>query len=577
MGDLMAEFYTLLFFILLGTLPFLMAAFATWAGHVYARTTPSPQKPDSFIIQAVPMGIGLAPWFVLLVALSPFRDNLSAVPSALYVVIILALLGSWLAAGIWLSRFFKWKKQQEERATWSALKQETETINSITHPVFREMAQKHPELAAQLLLDSRTYQTPQLPDFLTPADTSAIDTLVKKYGEPFSQLANDVPDILRISDDVRFEHTWILGPQGSGKTQLMQFLLSKDLERRCSIVVIDSQGDLVRNVATLKSIQDRVILVEPGGVGINPFEMKGDHAVELLTYVFSALGEGAEFTAKQQTLYRYCIRLLQEIPGATLKTFVSILNGATYSEYVETLSEPAQEFFKQSGQFQQTKQELAWRLSLLLENSSFEKMFCSPTTLDLYQELNEPKIVVIDTSHEKLGNERSALMGRFFIALLLQVSQRRANLGRTERLPTFVYIDEAHEYLADDKVAQILDQARKMRIGMILANQRSAQIKNPNMLDALMTTSVKFVHTDNDRDTHLLARTLKVDDPAEIANLPRQTFGAFVRNETSRMMPVRVPFLTLENMEHVPLEPLRARMKERYGPEEVKAKDDDWH
>jgi len=390
---------------------------------------------------------------------------------------------------------------------------------------------------------------------------------------PYKALIPTLIPSFAVPEQTRFEHTWILGPQGSGKTQLMQYLISKDIEDKCSILVIDSQGDLIKNLSTLATIQDRLLLIEPGAVALNPFDLKGEQALDLLTYVFGALGEGAEMTPKQSALYRYSIRLLQEIPKATPTTFIEILQpeGVTqYREYINRLSEPAQLFFKNQfddpKQFGQTKQEVAWRLMLLLENPTFEKMFCAPTTkLNLFDELNSNKVILVDTNKQLLGAERSALFGRFFIALLLLAAEQRATQDRKDRKPTFVYIDEAQEYLSDSKVTQILDQARKMKIGMTLANQRSQQIGNPNTLDALLTTSIKYVHTDNDRDTHLLDRVMKTT-PDFLANLKPQVFAAFVRGSTPTALSVKVPFLVVENMEHVDIGPLRQRMK-AYSPD----------
>lgn len=388
---------------------------------------------------------------------------------------------------------------------------------------------------------------------------------------------------LAIPSETRFEHTWVVGPQGSGKTQLFQYLIAHDLvgmhNGACSIVVMDSQGDLINQISTLTSLQDNpnVILIQPDAIALNPFDMKGEQAVDMLTYVFRALGEGAEMTPKQSALYRYTIRLLLEIPEATLNTFVQILQPGglePYRKYIPQLSNPAQIFFANqfddAKQFGQTKQEVAWRLMLLLENPTFERMFCAPRTkLNLFDELNTAKLILIDTNKQMLGSDRSALFGRFFISLLLHTSQQRAQLTQGNRLPVYCYIDEAHEYLQDDTVANILDQARKMRIGMVLANQRSTQVKNSNTLDALMTTSIKFVHTDNDRDTHLLARPLKTT-PEFLAELPKQVFALFARNSTKEAVAVTVPFLVMEKMPHSSNEALKKRMKVKYGADPVK-------
>lgn len=377
------------------------------------------------------------------------------------------------------------------------------------------------------------------------------DKTFREMGEWFLR---DIVSYTDVPKDARFEHGWILGPQGSGKTQLMQHLILKDIKDGTSVFVMDSQGDLVKNVSTLASIQDRLLLIEPDTVSVNPFDLRGDAAVDLLTYVFGALGEGATFTPKQTTLYQYCIRLLQEIPNANLITFLSILEGniEPYTNELARQSQTVQSFFRNdlmSKSFGDTRGEVGWRLKLLLSDPTFERMFTTPTNFDLGSAIDKGMVVVVDTNKQKLGNQRSSIFGRFMIAYLLYSAQQRASQSRSARSPVHAYIDEAHEYLQDDTVATILDQARKMRIGMMLANQRTQQIGNPNMLDALMTTSVKFVHTDNDRDTHMLARTMKTT-PDWIAKLPKQTFGLFVRG-WEEPFPAVIPFLEMEQAEHV--------------------------
>jgi hypothetical protein len=495
------------------------------------------------------------------------NDTVVLVLSAIYVVFVLPY---------GLNYFLKLQKEREGEEEKVEPPPNVSVLYEIKDNDFRkaaiEVAQRQPMLIQQLLLDGRTYTPPKAPDFLSQPDLSSIDTLIQKYGEPFKRLKDGLVKPLAMSEESRFEHTWILGPSGMGKTQLMQFIMSKDFETDASVMVIDSQGEMIPKIAGLKHIQDRVILVEPGEIALNPFDLKGEQAIDLLTFVFGAMG--GELTARQTTLYRYCIRLLQEIPEATLSTFMHMLRPGglkPYTKYVATLAEPAQLFFNdefESKDFKEVKEQVSWRLKLLLESPVFERMFNAPRTkLNLSEALGSGKIVLVDTNKDALGDERSALFGRFFIALLLLASQSRRQ-GAKHR--TFVYIDEAWEYLSDNKVAVILDQARKTRIGLILANQRTSQITNPNMKQAMMTTAIKFVSTDDDQDTHMLARPMKVE-PEFIASLGKLRFAAYVRG-MYRAEPVYVPLAVLENMEKAPLEPLRKRMRELYGPDPVKPK-----
>jgi len=415
-----------------------------------------------------------------------------------------------------------------------------------------------------------------------------------------------------IPDKPRFEHGWILAPQGTGKTQLIQFLVSSDLEKvrrdEASIVVMDSQGDLIDQISTLRdfapggSLEGKLVVLEPDlefPLALNIFDLGKDrlksysardreqltnNAIDLLTYVFDALlGEGGMMTTKQSTLYRYIIRLLMEIPDATLTTFGDLLKILKldelepYHPYILKLNAPAQDFFYSQfcdKQFNDTKSQVAWRLATMMENTVFERMFSHPKSkLDLFHELNSSKVILINTDKTLLGEDRTAVFGRFFIAMLLSAAQERSTLDRHNRLPVFCYIDEAQDYIATDtKITRILDQARKMNISMMLAHQRTKQISVPNVLDALATTSVKFASTDNVHDASLLAKSMHCA-PDMISHQPERHFALHVRRHTDQALSVKVPFLVLEKAEHMSKEEriqvrdqMRARYSSEYGP-----------
>ena len=73
-------------------------------------------------------------------------------------------------------------------------------------------------------------------------------------GTPLADFAlTPVPFSLPL--EARFEHCHIVGGTGHGKTQLLQLLIHHDLvqaqDNASSIVVIDSQGDLIRTISHL--------------------------------------------------------------------------------------------------------------------------------------------------------------------------------------------------------------------------------------------------------------------------------------------------------------------------------------
>ena len=398
----------------------------------------------------------------------------------------------------------------------------------------------------------------------------------------------DAPIPVSFSNEARFEHTWCLAPPGTGKTQLIQYLVSRDLEEvqrdRASIVVIDSQGDLINRIRRLKlfwggGLTDQLIVIEPSLThppALNIFDMGRERmhayspddrekfttiAIGQMTYVLDALmgSESGGLTPKQETLFRYIIRLLMELPDGTINRFRDLLEIKKppelepYQEHIRRLPPAAQDFFSDQffdSEFSGTRRQVAWRIAKLRENTYFDRMFSHPKSkIDLFTELNSAKVILINADKERLGEDGTNVFGRFFISMLLTASQERASLPQSQRLPVYCYIDEAQDYISTDtKIATMLDQARKMRIALFLAHQRTKQIRSPNVLDALVNTAIKYASTDNPHDADLAARSMQTKSQF-VANQKRGHFALSVRRDTGGAVSVRVPFGVMEKLE----------------------------
>lgn len=430
---------------------------------------------------------------------------------------------------------------------------------------------------------------------LTPAD------LVDAYlgGTPFRDLfLTQVP--FPMSEPVRFEHHWIVAGSGHGKTQTLQHLIGRDLEKvaagECSVVVIDSQRDLIRTIAGLKFFADnpdKLCLIDPTDiaypVALNLFDVSLERlnryapldrerlingVLELYDFVLGAL-LGAEMTQKQSVIFRYVMRLMLHIPGANIQTLRELFEQGGYEKYkryIQNLTGTAKAFFENefnNRQFETTRKEVLRRLYGILENQTFERMFSHPRNkLDLFTEMNSGKVILINTAKDLLKETGASVFGRFFLALIAQCAQERATLPPEARLPTFVYVDECQDYVANDpNIRVILEQARKQKVGLVLAHQYLGQI-HQSVLDALAAnTSIKFVGGVSDRDAHVLARELRTT-PAFIQAQPKGSFAAHVRNLSPQAVSLTFPFGSLESRAAMTKEErasLRDRMRERYA------------
>lgn len=448
--------------------------------------------------------------------------------------------------------------------------------------------------------DPRSFtRAPKLPEQF---DAKAPEQLVSTYlgGTPLLSLF-DQQLSFTIPTKARFEHHHIVAGSGHGKTQTLQYLIANDLKAvvdgNRTIIVLDSQGDLIRTIANLKlfapgePLHDRVVIIDPNDVewpvslnlfdvglerlsGYAPLERERltNSILELYDFVLGTL-LSAEMTQKQNVIFRYVTRLMLHIPDATIHTLRELMEPGSekkFAEHIAKLTGTARQFFDSeftSREFDQTKKQVLRRLWGILENQTFERMFAHPRSrLDLFGEMNAGKVILINTAKDLLKEQGTEIFGRFFIALIAQAAQERATLPVSQRTPTIVYVDEAQDYF-DRNIGLILAQARKYNVGMVLAHQYLGQLE-PKLQEAFAAnTTVKFAGGVSAKDARTLAPML-YSTPEMIEAQPKGSFAAHVRGQTKSAVPLSFPFGSMEKlprMDSAKRATLRQQMRDRYA------------
>ena len=419
-------------------------------------------------------------------------------------------------------------------------------------------------------------------------------------GTPLQSLLN-FPVPVTLPNATRFEHMHIVAGSGHGKTQTLQHLILRDLEAvaagEASIIVMDSQSDLINTIAGLEvfapggALADRLVHIDPTDiewpVALNLFdaglerldqyapldrERLTNSILELYDFVLGSLLD-AGMTQKQTVIFRYITRLLLHIPGATIHTLRELLEdgGADkYQAHINKLEGSARTFFDtefNGKEFVATKRQVVRRLYGILENQTFERMFTHPKSkLDLFAEMNAGKVILINTAKDLLKEQGTEIFGRFFIALIAQAAQERAVLPKTERKPTFVYVDEANDYF-DRNIGIILSQARKYNVGIVLAHQFLGQLE-PRLHDAISAnTSIKFAGGVSAKDARTLANDLRTD-ATFISDQSKLNFAAFIKGQTKRAISLSIEPGQMEQAPRMSADDradLRDVMRERYA------------
>ena len=110
-----------------------------------------------------------------------------------------------------------------------------------------------------------------------------------------------------------------------------------------------------------------------------------------------------------------------------------------------------------------------------------------------------------------------------------------------------VYVDEAQDYF-DQNIGIILSQARKYKVGMVMAHQYLGQLTQGLQEAFEANTSIKLAGGVSARDARALAGQMSCD-PDTIQRQPKGTFATYVRGLTDRAVPISFPFFVLEKME----------------------------
>jgi hypothetical protein len=419
-------------------------------------------------------------------------------------------------------------------------------------------------------------------------------------GTPFTHFFNtSLPVSIPLA--TRFEHMHIVGGSGHGKTQLLQNFILHDIKKLReggrSVIVIDSQGDMIRKIqslALLEEISDRVVIINPREIASPPAlnlfdlgldrithytpleqEMLVNGAIEMYKYMFGALF-GADLTMRQGTIFRFLASLMMLVPNATIKTFMGFLQEPERTRpYLNRLREGSAvrvfletEFF--ANKFAQTRDQILDRLWAVIGNQTLERMFSNEhNKLDLFAAMNRGSLILINTAKDLLKQEGCEILGRFFIALICQAAQERASIADEDRMPTFVYIDEAHDYF-DANMENMFNEVRKYAVGLCIAHQNLDQFKQELRSTVTSSTAIKLVGGLSAKDAGFFADNMECRQELLLSMRKyenRSEFACYVRNLTKRPLPLTVPFGAMEKeptLSASALEAIKAQSRARY-------------
>lgn len=293
----------------------------------------------------------------------------------------------------------------------------------------------------------------------------------------------------------RRQHMYILGKSGTGKSVLLSNLIAQNIQNGEGVCVVDPHGELVEEILHL--IPDHrakdVIYFNPSDIdfnmGFNIIEVddpKYKHLVASgLMGIFTKIWANV-WSSRMEYILSNAILALVDTPGTTLLGIPRMLVDKDYRQMiVSNLKDPVVKAFW-VHEYEQWREQfrneaiapIQNKVGQFLSSAMIRNVLGQPkSTINIFDIMNEGKIFLVNVSKGRIGEDNSALLGGMIITKIQLAAMERVRIPEDERKDFYLYVDEFQNF-ATDSFANILSEARKYRLNLIVAHQYTAQLEN---------------------------------------------------------------------------------------------------
>jgi len=301
------------------------------------------------------------------------------------------------------------------------------------------------------------------------------------------------PKKFGIKRDDRRRHMYVIGKSGTGKSKLLELLAVSDIQRGEGVGVVDPHGELIHDI--LKKVPENrikdIIYFNPADkefpVGFNPLETTPEFREETTSGFVVALERlfGYSWGPRLEYVLRYAVLALTYTEDATMLSIIRMLTDKDYRKKVlERVEDPVvKTFWLKEWQTYNDRFQAEAVAPILNKVGQFT---ASPLirnivgqakgTFDFAEAINTQKIILVDLSTGKIGEDNAELIGSFIITKLQIAAMARSKLNPEDRKDFYLYVDEFQNF-ATGAFATILSEARKYKLNLTLANQYIAQME----------------------------------------------------------------------------------------------------
>ncbi len=292
----------------------------------------------------------------------------------------------------------------------------------------------------------------------------------------------------------RRRHMYVIGKTGTGKSTLLSNMAINDLKNDEGLAVIDPHGDLIEILLDFipsHRIND-VIYFNPADtadriVKMNLFEGENLAHRELIASgiisIFHKL-YGYSWGPRLEYILRNALLTLLSAKQAKLSDVIKLLTNHKYrKKIVDQLEDDVlknywlNEYNKLSDRLRsESISSILNKIGQFVSSPLIRNVIdASASSFNINDIMDERKILLVNLSQGKLGEDNATLLGAMLITKIQLAAMSRVNMAEEKRADFYLYVDEFQNF-ATESFIKILSEARKYHLNLILANQYIDQI-----------------------------------------------------------------------------------------------------
>lgn len=319
-----------------------------------------------------------------------------------------------------------------------------------------------------------------------------------------TNLFRGVEKEIRIKRNDRRRHTYLIGKSGTGKSVSLANMAIQDIQNGEGVCLIDPNGDLIQDI--LERIPperaEDVIVFSPADLerplGLNLLDYDPAYPEQKSFVINEMIGIFDKLYDLKSTggpMFEQYMR------NAMLLVMEDVESGSTLMEIPKVLTDPdfrklkldrcknrivvdfwVKEAEKAGGEaaLANIAPYITSKLTSFISNDMMRPIIGQQkSSFNIREIMDGQKILLIDLPKGLIGEMNAYLLGMILVGKILMAALSRTDMKPEDRKDFYLYIDEFQNFTTNS-ICQILSEARKYALNLIIAHQYIGQLTKNN-------------------------------------------------------------------------------------------------